>query len=172
MKHLGEGARWVLSRINQDECRPSLIRTSKLKKKASTLQGRRDRFLVRKQLCPTADMLSLLKGTAGRRHRDAAVSASPDGLRGRVSARSVLKSAPHTLPLERKEKMFIHLQEERRERGSAVRSCESLGFHTCQARKAPAVAALNLLPLVSLNYVCNTRVWVFLHGLTPVLTVI
>lgn len=151
MKHLGEGARWVLSRINQDERRPSLIRTSKLKKKASTRPGRRDRFLVQKQLCPTADVSSLLKGTAGRRHSDPAVSASSDGLRGRVSARSVLKSASHMLSLERKGKMFICRKRGKRERGSAVRSCESLRFYTCQALKAPAVAALNLLPLVSVN---------------------
>lgn len=107
-----------MSRINQDKRRPSLIRTSKLKKKASMRPGRKDRFLVQKQLCPTAHVLSLLNGTAGRRHSDPAVSASSDGLRAGVSARSVLKSASHMLSLERKEKMFTCRKRGKRERVS------------------------------------------------------
>ena len=70
---------------------------------------------MQKQLCPSADVSSLLKGTAGRRHSDPAVSASSDGLRGRVSARSVLKSASHMLSLERKGKMFICRKRGKRE---------------------------------------------------------
>ena len=72
---------------------------------------RKDRFPVQKQLCLMADLSSLLTGTAGQRHSDPAVSASSDGLHGRVSARSVLKAASHTLSLERNEKIFTGKRE-------------------------------------------------------------
>lgn len=58
-----------------------------------------------------ADLSSLLTGTAGQRLSHPAVSASSDGLHGRVSARSVLKSASHTLSLERNEKIFTGKRE-------------------------------------------------------------
>lgn len=87
------------------------------------------------------------KGTAGRRLSDPAVSASSGGSHGVRPQPGQFWSLPPTCFRLRKEKMF-YLQEERQEREGAIRAVESLEFYT-PSRKAPAVAALNLLPLVS-----------------------